>query len=175
MKRRWLGRRSGFTLLEVTVTALLLGMVGLSFAYLYMAAQRFTIQSLHFTGTQNESSFALEHIKRNLLLATAIAQPPNVAAPGNTTTSLQFTWQRNFTAPVQTSCYTLPPNTTDLLFYETCGAGTPDVVARNILSATFTRANVSQVDIVVQSQQASGGDTQTTRLQTSVSPRGVFQ
>ncbi len=171
MKRRWLGRRSGFTLLEMMVTAILLGMVGLSFAYLYMAAQRFTLQSLSFTTTQNEASFALEHIKRNLLLATAIATP-TVGAQGST---LQFTWQPNFSASAQTSCYTLTG--TNLLFYPTtCGSGTVETVARNILSVNFNRVNVSRVDIVVQSSRTSGVDTaRTTRLQTSVSPRGVFQ
>ena len=173
MDRKRLSRRLGFTLMEVMVTVVLLGMVGLSFAYLYVTAQRFTLQSLSFTATQNEASFALEHIKRNLLLATAIATPA-VGAPQGPT--LQFTWRPNFQEVADlTSRYEI--NGTDLRFIRDTGnPGVFDTISRNISAVTFTRVNVSRVDIEVQSQRTSGVDTaRTTRLQTSVSPRGVFQ
>ena len=172
MKREGSARRSGFTLLEVMVTALLLGMVGLSFAYLYTTAQRFTLQNMSVTATQTEASFSLEHIKRNLLLATAIATPA-VGAQG---AILQFTWRPNFAAAAdQTSRYEI--NGTTLRFIPDVGdAGVFETVARNILSVNFNRVNVSRVDIEVRSSRTSGVDTdRPARLQTSVSPRGVFQ
>ena len=167
---RW---RSGFTLMEVLIVAVLIGVVGLSFGYLYVTAQRFTMQSMNFTTTQNEASFALEHIKRNVLLATAIARP----AVGATTASLEFTWQPSSAVAARTSRYELGgANNTDLRFIPDITAlGTFEAVARNVLSVTFTRSNISRLDIAVVSQSTSGSDTRQTRLQTTVSPRGVFQ
>lgn len=164
--------RSGFTLLELMIVVLLLGIIGLSIGYLYTAAQRFLIQSVNFTGTQNEASLALEHIKRNLLVATAIALP-TVGNPGST---LRFTWQRSLPrGGVQdvTSEYTLAG--TNLQYTARPGAGGAETVARNVSAITFTRTDATTVAINLTSQQSSGGDTRKTRLETTVTPRGVFQ
>lgn len=169
--------RFGFTLLEVMIVVVLLGIVGLSFGYLYTAAQRFLIQSVNFTGTQNEASIALEHIKRNFLVATAIAQP----TAGNPGSTLEFTWQApdplNPNGPplLRTSLYQLNGSALD---YDdnTAVAGVSDPgIARNISALVFTRTNATTVAINLTSQQSSGGDTRQTRLETTVTPRGVFQ
>ena len=61
-----------FTLVELVVALSLVGVVALSFAYLYVASQRFLVQSLNASNAQGEASFVVEHIKRNMLPATAI-------------------------------------------------------------------------------------------------------
>ena len=175
MKGIRLRRNSGFTLLESIVAISLLGLVGLSFAYLYTMSQRFTIQSLNATSTQDDAAFALEHIKRNLILATAVATP----AAGSSGNTLEFTWQRIVTVAAQTSRYEV--NGTDLRFIpNTAAAGTFEVVARGIqtggtLSPLFSRATAGTVSIDVTAQKTTGADTRRTRLQTNVSPRGLFQ
>ncbi len=169
-------RAGGFTLLEVLIVVILLGIVGLSFGYLYTTAQRFMIQSLNFTGTQNEASFALEHIKRNLLVATAIAQP----TAGNPGTTLEFTYQLTDPAnpngaPLnRTSRYQLTGSTVEFV-PNTANAGVIELVARNVSAITFERTNATTVRVNVTAQQTSGGDTRNTRLETTVTPRGVFQ
>jgi len=161
---------SGFTLLESIIAISLLGLVGLSFAYLYTMSQRFTIQSLNAASAQTDAAFALEHIKRNLTLATAVATPA-VGTPGST---LEFTWQMSATAPVRTSRYEV--NGTDLRFIpNTAAAGTFEVIARGIQTITFSRATVGMVSIDVTAQKTTGADTKQMRLQTNVSPRGLFQ
>ena len=165
------GRR-GFTLLESVVVMTLLGLVGLTFAYLFSTSQRFTIQSVNFTSSQNDASFALEHVRRNLLIATAVAIPAAGAA-GN---QLEFTWQRRVGQVVtdRTSRYEL--SGTDLRFIPDTGAGGVfEVIARGVQTITFDRATPGTVLIDLTAQRVSGGDTRQMRLQTRVSPRGLFQ
>lgn len=171
---------TGFTLLESIIVISLLGLVGLSFAYLYTTAQRFTIQSVNATSTQTDAAFALEHIKRNLTPATAIVTPATVApAVGSSGNTLEFTWQMSATTPVRTSRYEV--NGTDLRFIpNTAAAGTFEVIARGIqtggtLSPLFSRATAGTVSIDVTAQKTAGADTRKMRLQTNVSPRGLFQ
>ena len=69
----------GFTLLESVVVLSLLGLVALSFAYLFSTSQRSLVQSTNFASSQTDASFALEHIKRHLTTATAITAGAEVA------------------------------------------------------------------------------------------------
>ena len=166
-------RESGFTLVELGVALGLIGVVGLSFAYLYVSAQRQMIQSLNFTSAQGEASFALEHMKRYLTLAKDVTQPPNLAAPANQTDTLEFTWRPTLSAPDQTSRYEL--SGTDLRFISNIASpGTFETIARNIEQVQFTRLSAGMVSLQVTSQRTSGGDTRQTRLETTVSPRGLF-
>ena len=165
----------GFTLLESIIVISLLGLVGLSFAYLYTTAQRFTIQSVNATSTQTDAAFALEHIKRHLTVATAVAIPV-VGTPGNT---LEFTWQMSAATPVRTSRYEM--NGANLRFIpDTAVAGTFEVIAQGIQTGgafppIFNQATAGTVSIDVTAQKTTGSDTRQMRLQTNVSPRGVFQ
>ena len=79
--------RGGFTLLEAVVVISLLSIVGLSFAYLLTTSQRFLIQSTDAAANQSDAAFALEHIKRHLMVATGITTPAT-GAGGNI---LEFT------------------------------------------------------------------------------------
>jgi prepilin-type N-terminal cleavage/methylation domain-containing protein len=162
--------KRGFTLLESVIVMSLLGVVGLSFVYLFTTAQRFMIQSLNATSSQGDAAFALEHIKRHLTTATAVALP----VTGTTDTVLQFTWQRTSAVVQQTSRYVL--NGTDLRFIpDTANDGAFEVVSQGITTITFNRAVAGTISIDVTAQRTSGGDTRQMRLQTNVSPRGLFQ
>lgn len=161
---------AGFTMLEAILVVSLLGIVGLAFGYLFSTSQRFMTQSANFTASQNDASFALEHIKRHLTVATAIGVP----AAGNNGAALEFTWQRRAQDPVVTSRYEL--NGTDLRFIpDTAAPGTFEVVAGGISSITFDRQTAGTVSVEVIAASTSGGDTRQMRLQTNISPRGLFQ
>ena len=163
--------KRGFTLLESVIVMSLLGVVGLSFAYLFTTAQRFMIQSMNFTSSQGDAAFALEHIKRYLMTATAVATP----ATGTAGPALQFTWQPRTIDAVRTSRYELNVNG-DLRFIpDTANAGVFEVVSQGITAITFNRATAGTISIDVTAQRTSGGDTRQMRLQTNVSPRGLFQ
>ena len=162
-------------MLEVVIAAALLGVVGLSFAYLYGTSQRFAIQSMNFTSAQGEASYALEHVRRNLLLATAVAQPPNVAPPGNQTAVLEFTWQPRSGVPPRTSRYERDGSNRLLFTPDIADSSVTEIIARSISAMAFNRAGVSAVSIDMTAQRTSGGDTRTTRLRTRVSPRGIFR
>ena len=157
------------TLIEILIAVTLVGVVAVSFAYLYGVAQRFLVQSVNFSSTQGEASFALEHIQRNLQRATAVALPADVGDSGAT---LEFTWQPDINAAVRTSRYQL--SGTNLEFVADTAGGGAEVIARNIAAVTFTRASSSTFNIVVQARQSAAGDTRETTLRTTVSPRGLF-
>ncbi len=162
--------KRGFTLLESVIVMSLLGVVGLSFAYLFTTAQRFMIQSLNATSSQGDAAFALEHIKRYLATATAVATP----VTGAQGAVLQFTWRRTSLVAETTSRYVL--NGTDLRFIpDTANAGAFEVVSQGITNINFNRATAGTISIDVTAQRTSGGDTRQMRLQTNVSPRGLFQ
>lgn len=160
---------SGLTLMEVLIAVTLVGVVAVSFAYLYGTAQRFLVQSMNFSSTQGEASFALEHIQRNLQRATAVALP---ADPGDSGAVLEFTWQPDINAAVRTSRYQM--NGTSLEFVADTAGGGAEVIARNIATITFTRGSQATFEVAVQSQKSTAGDTRETTLRTTVSPRGLF-
>ena len=163
--------KRGFTLLESVIVMSLLGIVGLSFAYLFTTAQRFMVQSVNLTSSQGDAAFALEHIKRYLSTATAVAQPVTGAGAGNV---LEFTWQPTSLVAARTSRYVL--SGTDLRFIpDTADVGTFEVVSQGITTITFNRATAGTISIDVTAQRTSGGDTRQMRLQTNISPRGLFQ
>lgn len=160
----------GFTLLEAVIVLSLLGLVGLSFAYLFSTSQRSLIQSANFASSQTDASFALEHIKRHLITATAVAAP----AAGAAGSTLEFTWQPTAAAAERTSRYEL--NGTELRFIaDITSADAFEVIARGIQAVTFDRAAAGRVSVEVLAQRTSGGDTRQMRLQTNISPRGLFQ
>lgn len=169
--KKWVCKKRslGLTLVEILIAVSLLGLVAVSFAYLYGVSQRFLVQSVNFSASQGEASFALEHIQRNLQRATAVPLPANVGDAG---TTLEFTWQPDIAAAVRTSRYQM--NGTNLEFVADTAGGGAEVIARSIAAITFTRATQSTVDIEVRAERTSAGDTRETILRTAVSPRGLF-
>lgn len=168
------------SLLELVVATSLIGVVGLSFGFLYVTAQRFLIQSINLTASQGEASFGLEHIKRRLLQAVAITNPawPPVP-PANGTLVLtngggtfQFTWEQSVAAG-QVACQYRLTGTT--LEFQRGAAGAWETIARGIQSVTFTRTGANVVAVEILARQTSGRDiNRDTRLQTLVTPRGIL-
>ena len=153
----------GLTLLEVVLAAALLGIVGLAFVAIYPAAHRYLLQSMEFSTNQGEAGFAMEHIRRHLMKATAVTLPA-VGISGGT---VQFTWIPALAASPVTSSYQLNGQTVEYVE----GAASPEPIARNVTGLTFTRPNNAQV--VIQLQAQSGGNAPATGLETTVTCRGV--
>ena len=120
--------KRGFTLLESIIVVSLLGLVGLSFAYLFSTSQWFMIQSMNATSSQNDAAFALEHIKRKLTVATAITTP----ATGSSGSTLEFTWQEIVAGVVtdRTSRYRITGSNLEYIADTT--VGTTEVIAQGI-------------------------------------------
>ncbi len=164
----------GFTLLEVVVGVALLGLVALGFAFLATNAQRYLIQSMGASASQGEATIALEHIKRHLTVATAVAQPPVGDPPANQTAFLEFTWQPRAGQAARTSRYEL--NNNNLRFIpDVADAGAFENIARGIQALTFTRNNAGRVTVDATAEQAAAdGEIRRMQLQTVISPRGIF-
>lgn len=166
-KRR---RQSGVSLLELLVATVIVGVISLTVATIYTTANRFMLQDFNSATVQGEASFALQHIKRFVALATAIdsATLP-VGSPG--TTALQFTWTPGVGQAALTSRYRLTG--TNLEFIRDIGVGTVEQLAREVTSIQFKRPlNGSiAVDLTVNVNAVTGARQQ--RLQTTVNPRGV--
>lgn len=174
MGRHSTRRRSdgqGMTLLELVVVLSLIGVVGLAFGFLYTSSQNFLIQSLDATSAQGEASFALEHIRKNLTLATAIATP----AVGANGTTLTFTSTPTAGAAAVTSTYQL--NNNGNLEFRGNAAGAFQVIARDIQvqdangnpTIIFNRIAVGSVEVTLTAQHQSGADTRQQQLRTVVS------
>ncbi len=156
--------------MELLIAVTLLGFVMVAFGYLYGTSQRFMVQSVNFSSSQGEAAFGLEHVQRNLQLATAVALPAAVGESGST---LEFTWQPTIAAAARSSRYQLVG--TDLQFVpDTAAAGIFEVIARSIEAVTFTRAAQSSVSVEIRAERTSAGDSRETTLRTTVSPRGIF-
>lgn len=79
LKWRGVGTR-GNTLMEILLSSTMLGAVAISFGTIYGVANHHMIQETNSFLSQNDASFAMEHMKRHLMGAVALADP-NVA-PG---------------------------------------------------------------------------------------------
>lgn len=160
----------GFTLMETVIVAALVGVVGLSFAFLFSTAQRFMMQSVNLTTTQGDASFAAEHIRRHAIVASEVSVP----AEGTTDDELRFRWQPNAEAAVRESLYRLVG--TDLQFIaDTAAMGTIEVVSRGIINLEFIRsAGGGTIAIDLTAEKTSGTDTRQMQIRTNVSPRGLI-
>lgn len=157
-------RRPGFTLMELLIAMTLVGVVGLSFAFLYTAAQRFLIQSINASDAQGEASFAVEHVKKRLLAATSITYPPVGSQPIDDLT---------FVVPgvVGQNEYRYD-STNRTAIYAPAGGG-QEVIARNVTLFEFERPSAARVIVRISTETTSGGDTRRFSMETTVSPRGM--
>ncbi len=169
---RYFSNRRGLTLLEVVLAAALVGIVGLAFVALYPAANRYLLQSSEFATNQGEAGFAMEHMRRHLLRATGVLNP----TVGNSSSSIQFTWQPTLTSNA-TSSYQLNPADNTLLEFQSNIGAAWEPIARHVVGLTFGHPNKAQVKITLQVQQTNlpGQPTLPTpfELNTTVTLRGV--
>ena len=64
----------GISLVEVLITAVLIGFLGLSFAAIYVTANRFFIQDSTIVLSQGDASFAVDHIRRKIMVANRLVR-----------------------------------------------------------------------------------------------------
>ncbi len=178
------GHLTGFTLLEAIIAVGLLGLVGVSFAYLFSMSHRLMIQSMNSSTSQGEAAFALEHIKRHLMVATAVATPVAPVPPATSASGpeLTFRWRRSAGQLELQSDYTLDGiNQLQVVITtynadETVNNVAPaEIIARGIRAITFTRATSGMISVNVTARKTTGGDSRDMSLQTSISPRGLSQ
>ncbi len=166
--------QSGVSLLELIVATAIVGIVSLAVATIYTTANRYMLQDFNSSNAQSEASFALEHIKKFVQLATAI---DNATLPvGGNSNALQFTWT-NREPPstgalvTRTSRYEIQAG--NLVFIQDTTVGAAEQLARGVSAIEFTRplAGSIAVDLTVNVNAVTG--TRQQRLQTTVNPRGV--
>ena len=164
------GHPGGFTLLELAVVMSLMGVVGLSFAHLYVNSHRYLAQGVLASAAQGEASYAVEHIKRYLLQAVNVTRP----LPGATSSELDFRvrWNAMSDPPAGILAQYRVQNRI-LEFRQAPGNWTP--VARNITGITFTRVSLVRlkINITAQTMNYPGGDAQTSQLVAEVGLRGM--
>ena len=158
---------NGVTLVELLIAAALLGLVSLGFGFIYVVAQRNFVRNANFVIAQSEAAYAMEHIKRNLFLASAISVPA-VGDPAGET--LTFTSQPDLGQPTITSTY--QRNGMALVYQRDSGSFTP--VAGGVTQLIFDRQNLYSLRVTVQANRTTGGDTQVESLTSTVTPRGIF-
>lgn len=186
----------GVSLVEILITAVLIGFLGLSFAAIYITANRFLIQDSTIVLSQGDASFAVDHIRRQIMVANRVVKFTGVDAkvafrydpvfPGTPTDFSDDRWAGyrldgdvlNFVADLGV------PGTTDPT--DVTGTAESPPVARGVVApggtveggtapALFTLEGSSgtllMIDLTV--QKIAGKETRQTRLKSRVSPRGV--
>ncbi len=161
----------GLTLIELLMAAVLLSLVGLSFAALYGTAQRYLIKDTLAASVQGEAAYAMEHMRRHLMLADGVTNPapPFPTAPPATTVT--FTWTPALGVPQVTSTYQLNASDSHLLEY--VESGRTETIARHVSLISFTRTEPSQMSITLTIQQTAGTATQQVQLDAAVTHRGI--
>lgn len=168
-KRR---RQSGVSLLELIIATAIFGIISLTVATIYTTANRYMLQDFNSSNVQGEASFALQHIKKFVQLATVI---DDATLPvGGASAALEFTWAER-----------VPPNTGALVSHTSryeiqagnlvliLDGAAPEILARGVTAIAFTRPLTGSiaVDLTVNVNAGTGNRSQ--RLQTTVNPRGV--
>ena len=181
--------RNGFTLIEILMAVLLIGVVSLSFGALQGIAHTFFFQSVGMANAQGEASYAMLHMKRNISKANRVV----IISP----TQLSFRYDhRSITAGTATPTdmnddewdyYRLNGTTLEYMNNFTAGpvAGGGDVtaiaividgeevIARGVTALAFTQASPAEVDIDLTVQQQVGLQARSSRVRGSITPRGI--
>ncbi len=154
-------RSRGITLVELVVAASLIGLVGLSFAFLYFMANEQMVQNIDITTSQTEASFAVEHLRRHVVMATEITSP----AEGNTDTTLIYRWWDTAAVPAVERIATYQHDNVDLELEFDDGSGAGVVrVARHITALNFNRTDRTAVEVTVTANQGGRPATITTTI-----------
>ena len=193
--------RSGFTLVEIILSAGMVGLVALTFFTVYTMAQRYLLQSTLFTIGDSEATYALEHMKHKLTRANRVLifPSPTTATDGNI---IAFRYDHR-TDPAATpndvnddqwDCYILDTGTNELKYKKdyksgpVSGGGDPDeptlagteVIVGNILAPGGSVPNIFQliggqatVRITLTIHPPSSQFGKDTTVVYEVSPRGV--
>ncbi len=182
---------NGFTLLELLMASVLIGMVGLSSVALYGLAHAYLFQNISMVNTQGEVSYTMSHIRRYLLMANRVIlynanevafryDHGSILATPATATS-QNTDDDNWD-------YYGWDSATKTLRYRKSFVNTPNpgavdpgdpgtsgsvVIARNIQGLTFTLVSPAQVDVDVTAQETIGSQSRTSHARTSINLRGM--
>ncbi|MBI3333287.1 MAG: hypothetical protein HYZ93_04275 [Candidatus Omnitrophica bacterium] len=189
----------GFTLLEVVIAAVLIGLVSLTFLAIFGTAQRYLIQGANQVSSQAEASFAVEQMRRRLLPANRVVRYTDTLLafrfdprPLGTATPADF-------SDDQWAGYRLNDDgTLDFLPNVSLGAADPSQaavsgaaaenppLARGVVTLQMRLPDITvappqtsppqpgRVSILLEAQQATGGDSRRTRLETVVNPRGIL-
>lgn len=178
----------GMTLLELIMAAALVGLVGTAFAGLYGTAQRFLIQETEMAILQSEVGFAMEHISRTGLPATAVQS--------GTSGSKVRLWFRTDTAGTSQTdddvwrLYEWDSTPTDkILYFYNLGVGsgplsapntvppaisvTPEIIARRIQLFQFAVAPPPQVLVTMTINSEQGRAPAPAMVTFDLSPRSM--
>jgi len=184
-------------MIEILITAVLIGFLGLSFAAIYITANRFLIQDSTIVLSQGDASFAVDHIRRQVMVANRLVWLTDrkvvfrydPAFPG-TPTNFSDDWWAGYRlnsgrlefVPTLGVNGTATPTEADL---DGAAAENPPV-ARGVVApggaiqggtapAIFTldggSGTLLMIDLTV--KKTAGKENRETRLKSRVSPRGV--
>ena len=155
-------RSRGITLVELVIAATLVGLVGLSFAFLYFMANEQMVQNINITSSQTEASYAIEHIRRHVVMATDITTP--VVGDPDPSTTLIFDFQPAGAAGAQQATYQL--NGTDLEFDIDVNPPAFLAIARHITVLNFNRTDRTAVEVTVTANKGGRPATITATITT---------
>lgn len=178
----------GSTLMEMLLASTLLGAVVISFGTIYGVASHHLVQETNAFLDQNDASFAMEHMKRHLMIATQIkptvnpvdtvsrgmveffSDPPDPDGSGPLPDNEPAGWRRYQVVDV------VDHNVVDhhLVYYPRWPLDTNDpkqeVICRKVVNLEpFQHPLASEIEITLQTQRGGGGTT----LETTVNLRGV--
>lgn len=176
----------GLTLVEVMLTAALIGVVGLGLIAILGSAQNFLMQSTGMATTQGEASYAHAHLKRYVALANRIIiyngtefaiRYDHRSITGGTATPLNSDddeWDYYGYDPADGILY----YRSDFVPGASANPANPgfvgaQVIARHITVMTFTLVSPDQLDVDVTVTRTIGTQTRTSRVVSSISPRGM--
>ena len=179
----------GTTLMELVLSSALLGTIALSVGAVYGVASRQMIQETNSVLSQNDSSFAMEHMKRHLMAATRLADPNNLALDypidraDNKDDNRPFTEAVNFfsdpdgSGPTQAGWQRYEVKEGELWYYPVWAedSGRPhEVICVGVTRSTpFHRPLATEIQIVLQTVRGGGSSLWQSHLETTVNLRGV--
>ncbi len=181
------------TLVEVMLSAVLIGVVGLGMVMVTGTSHNFLMQSVGMATTQGEASYGHAHLKKFVGMANRLIQYGAVGIPpvsakiavrydhgsisGGTATPLVTTddwWD-----------YYGYDSGAQILYYRrdfVPGASVADpgdpgfggeIIARNVVACTFTLVSPAQLDVSMTVTRTVGTQTRTSTVVSTVSPRGM--
>lgn len=179
--------------MEMLLSSVMLGTITLSFGAIYGVASHHMIQETNSTLSQNDASFAIEHMKRHLMVATALGvrtAGPFLDDAGHPiddypVDNINRSAVNFYAGPLGTrrwQRYAVEPDLQGQLElrYYSDWVGSPtlsEVICRGVISPTpptlFHRPRTSEVQIVLQTQRSGGGSVWNSTMETTVNLRAI--